>query len=180
MLQAMDQHFVMTIIGSDRPGLVERVAETVTKHGGNWLESRMCRLGGEFAGILSVSVPTPATEAFETELRRLEADGLSLSIRRDQPSQETAERGFTVMEIIGHDRPGIVREISKALAEHGVNVEELQTACESAPMSGEMLFKANARLRVPAHVEMSVLRQQLERIAADLVIDVSLSEPSGV
>ena len=71
-------------------------------------------------------------------------------------------------------------KISKALAEHGVNVEELQTACESAPMSGEMLFKANARLRVPAHVEMSVLRQQLERIAADLVIDVSLSEPSGV
>lgn len=180
MLATMDQHFVMTIIGSDRPGLVEKVAETVAKHGGNWLESRMCRLGGEFAGILRASVPESALEAMENELRSLESNGLSLAIRRDQPAQESATRNFTLLEILGHDRPGIVREISKVLAEFGVNVEELLTTCESAPMSGEMLFKANARLRVPANVDMSKLRQCLERIANDLVIDISLSEHSRI
>lgn len=172
----MDQHFVMTIIGSDRPGLVEKVAQTVVQHGGNWLESRMCRLGGEFAGLLRVSVPAKATAAFEADLRQLQTDGLSLTLRQDQPAEEAAVRSFTQMEIIGHDRPGIVREISKALAQHGVNVEELETSRESAPMSGEMLFKANAKLRVPAQLGMGALRQELERIAADLVIDISLSE----
>lgn len=174
----MDQHFVMTIIGSDRPGLVERVAEIVAGHGGNWLESRMCRLGGEFAGILRVSVPEPAMAAFESEVRGLETDGMSFAIRQDQPREDPLERSFTTMEIIGHDRPGIVREISKTLAEHGVNVEELQTSRESAPMSGEMLFKANAKLRIPAKIDMHSLRQRFERIAADLVIDISLSEHS--
>ena len=172
----MDQHFVLTIIGADRPGLVEKVADTVARHGGNWLESRMCRLGGEFAGILRVSVAALAMDPLEAELRLLESGGLSLAIRRDQPAaQEPQGRSFMVMEIIGHDRPGIVREISKALAEHGVNVEELQTGCESAPMTGELLFKANAKLRVPAQIEMRQLQEQLERIASDLVIDISLA-----
>jgi glycine cleavage system regulatory protein len=175
----MDQHFVMTIIGGDRPGLVERVAETVAKHGGNWLESRMCRLGGEFAGILRVSISSSAMASLETELRLLEKEGLSLAIRRDQLKQEPiARQQFTLLEIIGHDRPGIVRGISKALASYGINVEELRTVRESAPMSGEMLFKANARLHVPAQVDMNQLREQLERIAADMVIDISLSEHS--
>jgi len=177
----MDQLFVMTIIGSDRPGLVEKVAETVAKHGGNWLESRMCRLGGEFAGILRVSVPDTALVALETDLRQLESNGLTLTLRMDQPLQEEPlPRTFTVMELIGHDRPGIVREISKVLADSAINVEELQTSCESAPMSGEMLFKATARLRVPAAIDMSKVRRQLEQIAADMVIDISLSEHSRI
>lgn len=174
----MDQHFVMTIIGSDRPGLVEKVADTVAKHGGNWLESRMCRLGGEFAGILRVSIPGSSVASFEAELGQVQTEGLGLVIRRDSPTKESVERRFTQMEIIGHDRPGIVREISRVLAEHEVNVEELETSCESAPMSGEMLFKANARLHVPATVDSNRLRQQLEKIAADLVIDIALIEHS--
>lgn len=113
---------------------------------------------------------------FEKDLRHLEADGLSFTLRRDKPAEPTALRSFTQMEIIGHDRPGIVREISKALAEYGVNVEELETTCVSAPMSGEMLFKANARLRVPANADAGALREQLERIAAGLAIDISLIE----
>ena len=47
----------MTVIGPDRTGLVDAVAALVTEHGGNWLESRMSRLGGHFAGILRVEAP---------------------------------------------------------------------------------------------------------------------------
>lgn len=174
----MDQHLVMTILGKDRPGLVEKVADTVARHGGNWLESRMCRLGGEFAGILRVSIPSESVNSFEQQLTALETDGMSLTLRRDTPDNQQVQRSFTQMEIIGHDRPGIVREISKALAQAAVNVEELETTCVSAPMSGEMLFKANARLRVPVGADMQALRQKLERIATDLTIDIALSEHS--
>lgn len=174
----MDQHFVMTILGKDRPGLVEKIADTVARHGGNWLESRMCRLGGEFAGILSVSIPAASLEQFKQQLGALETEGMSLTLRHDTPANQHPQRRFTQMEILGHDRPGIVREISKALAQAAVNVEELETTCVSAPMSGEMLFKANARLHVPAGADMQALRQKLERIAADLTIDIALSEHS--
>ena len=52
----MQSRLVLTLIGKDRPGLVEALAATVAEHGGNWVESRMCRLGGEFAGVLRVEI----------------------------------------------------------------------------------------------------------------------------
>ena len=75
---------------------------------------------------------------------------------------------------MGHDRPGIVRQISQALAAYGVNVEELNTECASAAMSGETLFTARARLSLPETCNISELRQMLEKIAADLIVDVKL------
>ena len=50
-------NLVLTLIGPDRPGLVEAVAQPIAANGGNWLESRMAHLGGKFAGILRVDVP---------------------------------------------------------------------------------------------------------------------------
>ena len=70
----MDSNLVMTVIGADRPGLVEMVAARVADHGGNWLESRMCRLGGQFAGILRVAVAARARDGLVNALRTLEVD----------------------------------------------------------------------------------------------------------
>ena len=82
----------------------------------------------------------------------------------------------SVLEIVGQDRPGIVREISHALASFGVNVEELHTECASAAMSGETMFKARARLSIPESCDTAQVRQQLEKIAADLIVEISLAE----
>jgi glycine cleavage system regulatory protein len=170
----MQVPLVMTIIGRDRPGLVELVARLVAEHDGNWLESRMSRLGGHFAGILRVEVPAPRQAALVQALSALSAQGLSILAHADPPGSAPAPQASVVLEFVGQDRPGIVRQISHALARHGVNVEELSTECASAPMSGETLFKAQARLFVPATCDLTVLRAELERIAADLVVDVSL------
>ena len=78
------------------------------------------------------------------------------------------------LELVGLDRPGLVREISQLLARHDVNVEELTTDRTSAPMSGEMLFRANARVRVPAHIDAAHLRGSLERLASDLTVEIKL------
>jgi glycine cleavage system regulatory protein len=83
------------------------------------------------------------------------------------------------LELVGLDRPGIVREISQLLASSGVNVEELVTNRTSAPMSGEMLFEARAHVRVPAGIDLPSLRAALERLASDLVVEVKLEERSG-
>src|SRR3954469_19146283 len=128
---------VMTVIGSDRPGLVESVAALVAEHGGNWLESSMSRLGGQFAGILRVEAPAERERALISDLERLAAKGLHVVVHSDQPAPAAESARVSMLEVVGHDRPGIVRQISHTLAVAGVNVEELQTERSSAAMSGE-------------------------------------------
>ena len=167
---------VMTVIGKDRTGLVESVARLVAEHGGNWLESRMCRLGGEFAGILRIHVPAEKQSALMNGLKALQAQGLNVVAYADQPVVAEAAGKLVSLEIVGHDRPGIIREITRALAGQGVNVEELSSECASAPMSGESLFRARARLQLPARCDAAALRRELEKIASDLMVDVSLAD----
>lgn len=165
----------MTIISPDRTGLVESVARAVADHGGNWLESRMCRLGGEFAGILRLELPSEKKPALLAALQKLQANGLQIVVRDDAPASAATGKQ-TKLEIIGADRPGIVREITSALARAGVNVEEFFSEVSSAPMSGETLFKATARLRLPANCDQATLTRDLEKIASDLLVDVSFAE----
>jgi glycine cleavage system regulatory protein len=166
----------MTVIGQDRPGLVESVADLVASHGGNWLESRMSRLGGHFAGILRVEVSIEKEQGLVASLKALSSRGLTVVVHTDKPEAEPPTGRVRTLEIVGQDRPGIVRQISRALASYGVNVEELQTECASAAMTGETLFKARARLRVPESADVEKIRQNLEKIASDLIVDISFAE----
>ncbi len=171
----MHAAIVLTLIGRDRPGLVERLASLVARHGGNWLESRMSRLGGEFAGILRLTVPADRESALLADLGLLESAGLTVLARRDEPPEGVpASSPLVHLELVGQDRPGIVQQIATALAAHGANVEDLVTECVSAPMSGESLFKAKARLALPPSSDIAQLRTTLEGIAADLLVDISL------
>lgn len=169
----MQSTLVMTVIGADRPGLVESVASIVANHGGNWLESRMSRLGGQFAGILRVQVSSDREVALAAALKELAAKGLSVVIHSDSAGAAVAKAELRLLEIIGQDRPGIVQQITRALASHGVNVEELETECVSAAMSGETLFKAKAKVLVPASTNIAALKAELEKIAADLIVEVA-------
>ena len=173
---AMQSPLVMTVLGRDRTGLVESIARLVSEHGGNWLESRMCRLGGEFAGIVRVTVPAANQAALTQALQALEAQGLGVVVRSDELAPAAPARRVTTLELVGHDRPGIVRQITRALAAQGVNVEELATELVSAPMSGELLFKARATLFIPETCNLAALRRELEKIATDLMVDVTLAE----
>jgi glycine cleavage system regulatory protein len=173
----MQTTLVMTLIGPDRTGLVESVACAVAEHGGNWLESRMCRLGGEFAGILRVEIPAEKKSSLLDALQKISS--LNVTFRDDEMKISPGSARQTKLEIVGSDRPGIVREITSALARAYVNVEEFSSEIISAPMSGENLFKAQARLQLPAGCDLAALKRDLEKIAADLLVDVSFAELSG-
>ena len=170
----MQLPLVLTLVGADRPGLVEKVAAVVAAHAGNWLESRLCRLGGQFAGIVRIHSPAERRAALTAALRGLAAEGLTVEVYEDTvPAAVPASPARAArLELVGQDRPGIVRQIAAALAARGVNVEELATECVSAPMSGETLFKAQARLRLPEGGDVAALRAELEHIAADLLVDL--------
>jgi glycine cleavage system regulatory protein len=169
---------VMTVIGADRPGLVQMVAACVADHGGNWLESRMCRLGGQFAGILRVEVPTARRDELVDALRQLEVDGLNVIIHGEVGASERLieqkEGTLVTVELVGTDRPGILRSVSGVFAAHAVNVEELASERVNAPMDGGVLFQARAIIHVPTDVKLGALRADLEKIAADLMVDLKL------
>jgi glycine cleavage system regulatory protein len=169
----MNRMLVMTVIGNDRPGLVESVAGVIAQHGGNWLESRMSRLGGQFAGILRVSVPAEQEAAVVRGLSELGRGGLAVVVHPDAAETTKQAQRLSMLEIVGQDRPGIVRQITHSLAKYGVNVEELQSECASAAMTGETLFKASAKLSIPNSCNTEELRRELEKIAADLIVEIS-------
>ena len=169
------ESLVVTVIGKDRPGLVELVSAVVEEHGGDWVESRMSRLAGEFAGILRVSVPAARADALSEGLEGMRSEGIRVVVERG--FEDAIEEGHVILlELIGSDRPGIVHKISEALAARGVNVDELNTECEGAPWSGGTLFKAMARLRAPRALDLDQLRESLEAIAGDLMVDISIGE----
>jgi glycine cleavage system regulatory protein len=172
----MKRMLVMTVIGQDRPGLVESVAALVAKHQGNWLESRMSRLGGQFAGILRAEVPSEQESALMAGLKELSGRGLVVVVHPDPAAPDAQTARLKLLEIVGQDRPGIVRQITHTLARHGVNVEELETECASAAMSGETLFKARAKVSIPESCNLEALRTELEKIAEDLIVETSLEE----
>jgi glycine cleavage system regulatory protein len=165
---------VMTVIGPDRPGLVELVTANVVDHGGNWLESRMCRLGGQFAGIVRVEVPSEKSDSLLATLAKLEKDGLQISARKEAAATPASRGTVAVLELVGQDRPGILHQISRILAQNNVNVEELSSDRVNAPMDGSMLFQARISVLLPTTVSIAQLRGELEKIASDLMVDVQL------
>jgi glycine cleavage system regulatory protein len=170
----MTKYLVLTAIGDDKPGLVEQLAQVVSRNSGNWLESSMSQLAGKFAGILRVSVPDDQAEQLVKELESL-SDSLKLVIERvSDAGQGDASQPLT-LSLVGNDRPGIIREISAALAKQRVNVEKLRTECTIAPMSGETLFNAEACLKIPVDLSLDDLQRELEQIADDLIVEIQFN-----
>lgn len=174
---------VLTLIGPDKPGVVEALSECVAQHRGNWEESRMAHLGGQFAGLLRVTVPSNSLQALEQDLRGLGAQGLAVHSHAEAtPTKADAGRRVR-LELAAHDREGIVRDISTVIASRNLNVEELSTRCESAAMTGETLFRAEALLRLPEDQTTTTdtiraLRDELEAIGNDLMVDLVPVEDS--
>lgn len=168
----MNSTLVMTIISADRPGLVSQLSSVIAEHGGNWLESRLAHLGGHFAGIVRIEVPAEQEPKLLAALRALQSQGILVHAHADSAVAPAAPSQLVSIAVVGHDRPGIVRQISQVLARLGVNVEEFASHVESAPMSGETLFHATATVRLPARCTVAELRQSLEALAADLMVDI--------
>jgi len=164
------RHLVLTVIGDDRPGIVEQLATAISSHHGNWLESSMAHLAGKFAGIVEVSVDSDHLDPLNAALEDL--PGLRVTAEETGGDLPSATGQHLTLSLVGHDRIGIVREVSQVLAQHGVNVEALNTFTASAPMSAEILFHADADLLAAATADIDALRRSLEALSDDLMVDI--------
>ena len=169
----MKTSLILTLLGPDRPGLVSALAASAKAAGANWMESRMAQLAGQFAGVVRLEVDSEAAGHLEAALRALEAEGLHVTVERGREAPAPV-RHRVQMELVGHDHPGIVQDISAVLARHGVTIEVLETECEPASMSGGLLFRARAELGMPAEMGLDILQDDLEAIANELMVDLEL------
>ena len=137
---------ILTVVGSDRPGLTQALADAVLAVGGNWLESHLSRLGGKYVGSVLIELPAERTADLERMAQGIDATGLNVSIVGADDAGPTPGTPLR-LELVGQDRLGIVREVTTVLAELRVNIDELETRRTSGSMSGELLFHAEALLR---------------------------------
>ena len=172
----MNTSIVLTVIADDRPGVIQTVSSVVTEFGGSWTQSSMSCLAGHFAGILLVSIPAERTQAFIEKLRKLESDGLRVTANVSSEPSAHGETHHYTLELVGNDRPGIVHDITSLLTRHNVNVLSLETIVEGASMGGGELFKATAELVVPVTADVDILESEIEELANDLMVDISLEK----
>ena len=165
---------VITFISDDRPGLVEKLSQMVQRHDGNWLESKMAQLSGKFTGIVEISLPDKQVSVLTQQLKALSSEGISrlAEVVVSEPAGSMLNSGE--VSILGLDRPGIVNEISTALAALSINVEEFHSLVEAAPMSGLPLFKADLAIGIPAAVNLEELSEKLDAISQALDIECML------
>ena len=168
----MATKLVLTISADDQTGLVEQIANTVANAGGNWLESSMSHLAGKFAGIILVEIEQQAQGKLEQDLTALKECGLHIFIdsRHREPPEDQGR--LLELEVVAHDRPGIVQELTALLASLSVNVESLHTNCAIAPMSSDHLFEASAVVVLPQGLDDESLTKHLETLSDDLMVEL--------
>jgi glycine cleavage system regulatory protein len=154
--------------------VVKAVSTAVAAHGGNWIESRMARLAGQFAGIVHVEVPSEEVKGLRDSLGGLDLAAVVV----ETVERESTPRVRHHLELVGHDRPGIIRDLSQALAGRGINVVELETECVSAPWTGEIHFKAVAELCFPEGTTLDQVRADLAGLSQDLHLEIDLTPPA--
>ncbi|MEL7046369.1 MAG: ACT domain-containing protein [Pseudomonadota bacterium] len=166
---------LISFFSDDRPGVIEDLSAAVGSSGGNWLDSQLSRLGGRFAGVLQAQVPRIQQEQLAQDLAALSTKGITatLTTAGDAPAPIAATRSITVL---GPDRPGIVHEMTKALHAGGFNIVSMATAVETAPMSGEPIFRAEARIEVHEGSRLDELEWQLDAMAEEMTLEIDINE----
>ena len=170
----MTTSIVFTFIGADKPGLIEKLTRIVAEHQGNWLESRMSQLAGQFAGITRIQIANTKANGLRLALSQLSGNDLTVVVQDGADPQSPEAVRQLSLSLIGNDRPGILRELSSALAARNINVVEMNTQLTSAPMTAEPLFEASAQIAAPENQDLEELSERLDEIANDLSVDITL------
>jgi glycine cleavage system regulatory protein len=166
---------ILSAIGTDRPGLTQALAEAVHGAGGNWLESHLSHLGGQYVGAVLVEIAEDRMAELEAAARDVDRQGLHVKVIPANEGLSDAAGDTLKIELVGQDRPGIVREMTSALVPLGVNIEDLVTGIENSAWSGDRLFRAAARLSVPRGVSLDQVQDALEAISAEIIVDLTFS-----
>jgi glycine cleavage system regulatory protein len=164
---------VLSVAGSDRPGLTQALAAAVQSAGGNWLESHLSRLGGLYVGSVLVELEADGVDRLRSAARAVDAHGLEVRIVSTTQEAVAAGEAFH-FSLVGQDRPGIVNQVTAVLSGLGANIESLETWVDAGSQSGVALFHTEAGLRLPPELPAAKVQAVLEDISAEIMVDISV------
>lgn len=170
----MLKNLIVTLISDDKPGIVESIARVIAAYDGNWLESQLAHLAGKFAGVIRVQIKENRQSELVAALEQLSQQQIRVFVDESSDVPNSKSAITLSFHATGPDRPGIVREISGALAQYQINLEKLDTRLSSMPYSGEPLFEAEGIMAIPNSLERHQLAEHLDRIANELAMDIVL------
>jgi len=169
----MLKSFILSFIGNDQPGLVNKISNIISEHHGSWKESQLSHLEGKFAGILHLSIPADESQSLRRALDAFSDKSLHFLLEETTPQTTSSEFRELSIDVIGHDRPGIVLDVSQALADLGLNVLKMSTDYTDAPMSSEKLFQAKILAESPVSLKLDKIQRHLENIGNELMIEIN-------
>jgi glycine cleavage system transcriptional repressor len=171
----MRKQLVLTASGHDRVGVVEEISELILKYEGNVEASRMVRLGGDLAMLMFVTAPEDKIDGLRAALSEIHYARYDIHTRLSEVVESEDRSAVScAITVLGADHMGIIHQVSRYLADQGINIETMTTEVVAAPMSGTPLFTMSAIVKVPPRLEIEDLREALEFIGDDLGVDTKL------
>jgi len=169
-------HLILTAVGPDQVGLVEKVSEFIARHGCNIEDSKMAVFCGEFALIILITGAPPSLVALANTQHQLAVEtGLSISIKTPSARKPTEALLPYKLTASCMDHPGIVHKLSRVLSGFGINIESMETKTYAAPVSGTPIFRLDAFISVPTKTDINLLRERFAEIQKEENIDIELS-----
>ncbi len=165
---------VLSVVGSDRPGLTKALAAAVVSAGGNWLESHLSRLGGLYVGSVLIELEADGVDGLRSAIRTVDAHGLDVRIAPTTEGPAAAGDALH-LDLVGQDRPGIVNQVTAVLGGLNANIETFKTWITAEPHSGVPLFHMEAALRLPPELLAAEVQAAIEEISAEIMVDISLT-----
>ena len=171
------EKIIITLFAKDRPGVIRELSDTVLANKGNWLESSLSRLCGQFTGIVHIEVASENKAGLLKALDKLAQTGINVTVQKFQEVEDESD-SFEALQILveANDRQGLVEEIATALADEDINIENMDTECESASMAGYNIFRAHMFLALPEGMTEDQLENVLENVSDDLMVSVLVDE----
>jgi len=170
-----EQGVVLTAVGPDRPGIVSALAALLHQVGANIEDTRMAKLGGEFAVLMLVTGGERTLAEVMAKQGAIEAElGVRCSLQKTKRPEPLGDGLAYRLEVSGFDRPGIVQSVSALLARLDINVASLSSRVAHAPLSGTPMFLLELDLEVPRKVSLPALRRDLADACERENLDFSL------
>jgi glycine cleavage system transcriptional repressor len=167
-------HLVITAVGGDRPGIVNRLSTVIVERNCNISDSRMAILGGEFAVILLVNGTVTDIEQLQRTLDQQQQQlGLTIITKPTHGQVRSAERQHYIVEVVTLDQPGVVQRLTGFFAERNINIADLSTASYAAPHTGTAMFELQMRVDIPTGTDLDALRDQYLNFCEGLDMDTS-------
>lgn len=169
---------ILSAIGKDRPGIVSEVAGILYQRGSSIEDSSMTILEGEFSMLMIVTLPGAARiERLQRIFRPLgKRLGLTVSIQtlKDRPRVgPLLHRGTPhMLSVLGKDRPGIVHRVAKLLANHKINITDLNTKVIGHE-GGPNVYAMVVETEVPPTLARARFTRQLKQLAKSLNVKIT-------